>query len=81
MRGENCRYSHEKAAPQVSSFMWRPSEAKTPSSKQDPRSQISCYHYARGHCRNGSNCPYSHIVEKEQKAEPELDPEVCFSML
>lgn len=45
----------------------------------DSRSQIPCYHYARGSCRNGNTCPYSHLDKSnksEQKVEAALDPEV-----
>ena len=45
--------------------------------REDSRSQIPCYHYARGNCRNGSACPYSHIEGSEQKVEAALEPEVC----
>ncbi|KAF7894659.1 uncharacterized protein EAF01_010109 [Botrytis porri] len=79
MRGENCRYSHEKTTvtPQVSVSAKKPSEAATSTSTQDPRSQVPCYHYSRGNCRNGSTCPFSHTAEKqkEKAAKPDLDPE------
>lgn len=45
----------------------------------DSRSQIPCYHYARGDCRNGNTCPYSHFERgdrSEQKVEAASDPEV-----
>lgn len=45
----------------------------------DSRSQIPCYHYARGNCRNGNTCPYSHLDRSdrsEQKVEAASDPEV-----
>jgi hypothetical protein len=44
---------------------------------EDSRSQILCYHHARGNCRNGSACPYSHLgggIEQVVEATP--DPEV-----
>ncbi|KAF7920237.1 uncharacterized protein EAE97_011578 [Botrytis byssoidea] len=79
MRGEDCRYSHEKTTiiPQVSISAKKPSEVATSHSTQDPRSQIPCYHHSRGNCRNGSACPYSHTAEKqkEKAAEADLDPE------
>lgn len=46
----------------------------------DSRSQIPCRHYARGNCRNGNICPYSHLDSSdrsEQKVEGASDPEVC----
>lgn len=45
----------------------------------DSRSQIPCYHYAQGNCRNGNTCPYSHLDRsgrREQKVEAASDPEV-----
>lgn len=45
---------------------------------QDSRAQIPCYHYARGSCRNGSTCPYSHLARIEKEIEEALDPEVCY---
>ncbi|TEY35476.1 hypothetical protein BOTCAL_0590g00090 [Botryotinia calthae] len=79
MRGENCRYSHEETTvkPQDSVPGKRQSEATTSTSIQDARSQIPCYHYSRGNCRNGSACPFSHSAGKQKKkaAEPELDSE------
>jgi hypothetical protein len=43
---------------------------------QDNRSQIPCYHYARGNCRNGNTCSFSHLDKREQKVEKASDPEV-----
>ncbi len=43
---------------------------------QDLRSQIPCYHHARGNCRNGSACPYSHLDGSDQMVEETSDPEV-----
>lgn len=82
MRGEKCRYSHEKTsvAPQISSSTKQLSEARSSPSKGDPRSHTQCYHYNKGHCRNGSNCPYSHVAE-QKKIEPDLNPGVCFRLL
>jgi hypothetical protein len=45
----------------------------------DSRSQVPCHHYARGNCRNGDTCPYSHLDRGdkcEQKVEAASDPEV-----
>lgn len=45
----------------------------------DSRSQIPCHHYARGNCRNGNTCHYSHLDRSdrsEQKVEAASDPEV-----
>ena len=85
MRGENCRYSHEETTvkPQVSVSGKKQSEATASTTIQDARSQIACYHYSRGNCRNGSTCPFSHTAEKQKKKaeEPDLDPEVCFLSL
>jgi hypothetical protein len=44
---------------------------------QDSRSQIPCYHYTRGNCRNGSACPYSHLDGGEQMVEATSNSEVC----
>jgi len=44
--------------------------------REDSRAQIPCYHHARGNCRNGSACPYSHIEGSEQKVGTAVDLEV-----
>ncbi|KAJ8069812.1 hypothetical protein OCU04_000227 [Sclerotinia nivalis] len=76
MRGEKCRYSHEKTTtPRISGSPRQQSKTASLPSTQDPRSQIPCYYYARGNCRNGSNCPYSHLAEKGKKIDVDLDPE------
>jgi hypothetical protein len=48
---------------------------------QDSRSQIPCYHYARGSCRNGNACLYSHLARNEQEIQETSDPEVCHFQL
>ena len=86
-RGENCHYSHEttnsNANPLQSTqpvsqnslaFRIRGSDPAHPT--QDPRSQIPCFYYAQGNCRNGSACPYSHLEGSEQEVEATSDPEV-----
>ncbi|CAD6441535.1 58b70620-cdf0-46e4-89e1-1cdae8c87a01 [Sclerotinia trifoliorum] len=76
-RGEKCRYSHEKTTttPRIPGSQRKPSKTASLPSTKDPRSQIPCHHYARGNCRNGSNCPYSHVAQKENKMDLDLEPE------
>lgn len=63
-----------------SPLAFRRREPELAQATSDSRSQIPCYHYARGNCRNGNTCPYSHldkIDRSEQKVETPSDPEVC----
>ncbi|KAB8302354.1 hypothetical protein EYC80_005783 [Monilinia laxa] len=78
IRGEECYFAHEKTtiAPRNSGSSKRPIGAASQHSGQDPRSQTPCYHHARGDCRSGNKCPYSHTAEKGQKSEPDLDLEL-----
>ncbi|RAO72435.1 uncharacterized protein BHQ10_008447 [Talaromyces amestolkiae] len=61
-----------------SPLAFRRREPELAQATSDSRSQIPCYHYARGNCRNGNTCPYSHldkIDRSEQKVETPSDPE------
>lgn len=62
-----------------SPLVFRRREPELAQATPDSRSQIPCYHYARGNCRNGNTCPYSHLEKSdrsEQKVETTPDPEV-----
>lgn len=54
----------------------RGTEAGLERRTRDSRSKTLCYHYARGHCRDGSECLYAH-TQNAQDITPDPDPEVC----
>jgi hypothetical protein len=80
LTGSSAKNSSPHSMPQ-STQITSPKSLASRGPAQDSRSQIPCYHYARGSCRNGNACLYSHLARNEQEIEETSDPEVCHFQL